>query len=115
MRPRQSPLLATLIVGAGVGVIAGGVAGYVIAARSNVSVVTGTFRVGDHQATAAVDGWNYGIVDSVPWLGSDNTWHEDGWPTCLGPVGALRTARFGYTTVQGPTVEWRQVVWIACP
>jgi hypothetical protein len=77
-------------------------------------VLTGAFYVGDHQASVSVNDWAYGITDSVPWLDSNNTWHESGWPTCLGPVGAMRTVRFGYTTVEGPTVTWREVVWVSC-
>ena len=112
MRQQWRLMLAALIVCA----VAAGAAGYAVAAhRSNVSVLTGAFYVGDHEATAQVDGWAYGILDSVSWLDSNNTWHEDGWPACLGPVGATHTARFGYTEVDGPTsMAWRQVVWVSC-
>jgi hypothetical protein len=83
--------------------------------RSNVTVLTGTFYVGDHEASARVDGWAYGISDGVSWLDVHNSWHESGWPECLGPVGTTRTVRFGYTPVDGPTSEsWRQVVWVSC-
>ena len=93
----------------------GGAAGYAVGAnRSNVSVLTGTFYVGDHEASSSVDGWTYGVIDSLPWLDSNNSWHEDGWPACLGPVGTTHTVRFGYTAVDGPTLSWRQVVWVSC-
>jgi hypothetical protein len=112
MRRQWRLMLAALIVCA----VAAGAAGFAVAAhRSNVSVVTGTFHVGDHEASAQVDGFWYGIVDSVSWLDSNNSWHQDGWPACLGPVGTMRTARFGYTEVDGPTsISWRQVVWVSC-
>ncbi len=68
MRTQRAAILAILILCTG----AAGAAGYAIAAhRSNVSVVTGTFYVGDHQASSSVDGWTYGITDSVPWLELD--------------------------------------------
>jgi hypothetical protein len=110
MRSWRALILATLIL------CAGGLAGYAVAAhRSNVSVLSGAFYVGDHQASGSFDGWTYGVIDSVPWLDSSNSWHEDGWPACLGPVGTTRTVRFGYTAVDGPTpISWRQVVWVSC-
>ncbi len=112
MRPWRVPVLATLILCAG----AAGAAVYSAAAhRSNVSVVTGTFYVGDHEASGSVDGWTYGMIDSVHWLDANNSWHEGGWPACLGPVGTAHTVRFGYTAVDGPTsTSWRQVVWVSC-
>jgi hypothetical protein len=112
MRQHLRLMLAALILCA----VAAGAAGYAIAAhRSNVSVLTGDFYVGDHEASAQVDGWAYGILDSVSWLDANNAWHEDGWPACLGPVGTTRSVRFGYTAVDGPTsMSWRQVVWVSC-
>jgi hypothetical protein len=112
MRRRWGLTLAALVVCLG----AGGTAGYAAAAhRSNVSVLTGTFYAGDRQASAKVDGWTYGINSGVSWLDSTNSWHESGWPACLGPVGTTHTVRFGYTAVDGPTSEsWRQVVWVSC-
>jgi hypothetical protein len=114
MRRRWATLLAVLLIG----VAAGGICGYLVAgaSRSNVSVVTGTFYVGDRVATGQVDGWSYGMSYSVGWLDSSNSWHADGWPDCLAPVGSRHTVRFGWTPVDGPTEEaWRQVVWVSCP
>jgi len=93
----------------------GGVAGFVIARTTNVTVLTGSFYVGDHEATAAVGGSAYGVSESVPWVDATNTWHEDGWPACLAPVGATRTATFGVTTINGPFSSWPEVVWVSCP
>jgi hypothetical protein len=112
MRRSWGLTLAALVLCVG----AGATAGYALAAhRSNVSVLTGTFYVGDREASATVDGWAYGINNDVGWLGSNDSWHDAGWPECLGPVGTTHTVRFGYTTVDGPTTEsWRQVVWVSC-
>jgi hypothetical protein len=110
MGARRTLVAAAAILSLGVA----GVAGFVIAHSTNVTVLTGTFYVGDHEATAAVGGTAYGILDSVPWLDSTNAWHEDGWPACLGPVGTYRTATFGEATVNGPTTSWREVLWVSC-
>jgi hypothetical protein len=110
MRPWLVPLLAILVVG----VAAGGVAGYIAAENNNVTVLTGPCRVGDHEAACFVNGSTYGINESAPWLGSDNTYHESGWPDCLGPVGGLHTVPFGYTTVQAFNIIWPEVVWVSC-
>jgi hypothetical protein len=112
MRARWELLLTALLLSA----VVGGAAGYELAAhRSNVSILTGSFYVGDHQAYAQVDGWAYGISDGVSWLDAKNSWHDRGWPACLGPVGTTHTLRFGYTVADGPTGEsWRQVVWVSC-
>ena len=112
MRPLRAIALTALLTAAGVGAAAG----YAVSAhRSNVTVLTGTFYVGDREASAQVNGWVYGIADGVGWLDSSNSWHDTGWPDCLGPVGASKTVRFGYTSVDGPTSQsWRQVVWVSC-
>jgi hypothetical protein len=103
--------LAVLLIGVG----AGGAAGYAVGShRSNVTVLTGTFYAGDREATAHVDGWAYGISDSVRWLDTSNAWHDHGWPDCLAPVGTRHTVRFAWTPVEGPAVSWRQVVWVSC-
>ena len=109
MRARWGLIFAALIL------LAGGAAGYVVGAhRSNFSVLTGTFYIGDHQAEGSVDGWSYGLRYSVAWLSSNNVWYQDGWPDCLGPIGTTRTVRFGYTAVDGPSGSWRQIVWLSC-
>ena len=112
MRASWAVVISALVVASG----AGGAVGYAVSAhRSNVTVLTGTFYVGDRQASGAVDGWTYGMNDSVDWLDSHNTWHEGGWPDCLEPVGSTKTIRFGYTPVDGPTSNsWRQIVWVSC-
>jgi hypothetical protein len=110
MGARRTLAVAALILSLGLA----GVAGFVIAHNTNVTVMTGTFYVGDHEATAAVGGKPYSIVGSVPWLDSTNAWHEDGWPSCLGPVGTYRAATFGEATVDGPTTSWSEVLWVSC-
>jgi hypothetical protein len=110
MRPLSAPLLATLLVG----VVVGGVGGYVDAQKTEVTVLTGPCRVGDHQAACFVNETTYGFEESVPWLGSDNTYHEGGWPDCLGPVGGMHTVRFAYTTIDAFNTSWPEVVWVSC-
>ena len=99
-----------------IGVVGGGFAGYAVANRaSSVSVITGPFYAGDHQASATVDGWSYGITGSVAWVDAGGSLHEAGWPDCLSPAGTTHTLRFGYVQVSGPAgQEWRQVVWVSC-
>lgn len=113
MRHLWAVVVTALLTAAGVG----GAAGYAVAAHgSNVAVLTGSFYVGDHEASAQLNGWVYAISEGVGWLDSSNSWHESGWPDCLGPIGTTRTVRFGYTSVDGPTSQsWRQVVWVSCP
>ena len=112
MTRRWRQILVALLVAAA----AGGAAGYAVAAhRSNVTVAMGTFYVGDREASGDVNGWVYGISESVAWLDARDSWHESGWPDCLAPIGATKTVRFGYASVDGPTTEsWRQVVWVSC-
>jgi hypothetical protein len=111
MRAWRTRILAALVLCLGIG----GAAGFVIARGTDVTVLTGKFYVGDHQASGPVGSWEYGILDSVPWVDSTDSWHENGWPACLGPVGTYHTITFGETTVNGPTSTWREVVWVACP
>jgi hypothetical protein len=107
----RAVVLAFLLIGIAVG----GVAGYAVAGlRSNVTVLTGTFYAGDRVATAEVDGWDYGLNDGVRWLDSMNTWHEDGWPDCLSPIGTTHTVRFAWAPVDVLSVSWRQIVWVSC-
>jgi hypothetical protein len=94
---------------------AGGIAGYAIRDhRPTVTVLTGTFYAGDRQAEATVDGWSYGLSDGVTWQDAQGSWHDRGWPDCLGPVGSTHTLRFGYVPVTGLAEAWRQVVWVSC-
>ena len=112
MRSHRAPILASLILCVG----AGGAAGYAVAAnRSPVSMLTGTFYVGDHQASGFVDGWIYGMIDSVPWLDSSDTWHDSGWPACRGPLGTTHSLRFGYTGVDRTDAHIVAAGWCGSP
>jgi hypothetical protein len=97
--------------------IAVGVAGYVVGNRhDNVTkVLVGKFHVGQNVASASVDGWAYGVSDSVPWVDSSGNMHEDGWPACLSRAGTEVRVRFGEVSVAGPQSEsWRAIVWVDC-
>jgi hypothetical protein len=75
----------------------------------------GNAYVGAHQASVRVDGWAYGIADSVPWFDSAGSFHESGWPICLGGTGSTVRIRFGEIPVTGPNaVAWRAVAWVDC-
>ena len=77
--------------------------------------LTGTFYVGDHQASAPVGGWWYGVTESVEWVDAGGSLHEGGWPVCLGTSGHHVRARFGEVTVTGPDDSGsRPIVRIDC-
>ncbi|MGA8417107.1 MAG: hypothetical protein WB808_10865 [Candidatus Dormiibacterota bacterium] len=82
-----------------------------------VTVVTADARVGDNVATAFDGGWAYGIPMDVAWLGTDNSWRQDGQPACLAWNGSPRdvSIQFGWVPVTSPAgSSWRQVVWVSC-
>jgi hypothetical protein len=113
---RVNPLLAGC-VGAALLLALVAVASYEAGTKhgNHVRALTGRAYVGAHQAAARVDGWSYGIVDSVSWVGRDGVAHEDGWPACLSPLGATVQVRFGEISVSGPQDDsWREVVWVDC-
>lgn len=111
MRQGRIALLGVLLAG----VLSGGVAGYAAGShRSQVTVTTGSFYAGDHQATGTIDGWSYGLTDGVTWVDSANAWHESGWPDCLAPAGSTHTVRFAWAPVDVMGMSWRQVVWVSC-
>jgi hypothetical protein len=92
-------------------------AGYALGSENGnrIKAIEGNAYVGAHQASVKVDGWAYGIVDSVPWFDSAGSFHESGWPTCLGSVGSTVRIKFGETPVSGPNGEtWREVAWVDC-
>ena len=82
---------------------------------NHVRALTGDAYVGAHQAGVRVDGWSYGITESVQWVDRSGASHESGWPSCLAPLGATVRVRFGEIAVQGPQQDsWREVVWVDC-
>jgi len=91
--------------------------GYAVGLKheQRTNVLTGDFYVGAQQATGDVDGWVYGIVDSVSWVDPEGSFHQSGWPTCLDTVGTTVRATFGEVPATGPQgSSWRQVVWVDC-
>jgi hypothetical protein len=62
-----------------------------------------------------VDGTSYGFTDSMPWIDPSNTYHDGGWPACLGTVTTLRSVTFGITRVDYPDGgSGDQVVYVDC-
>ena len=83
----------------------------------HLTVRTGRAFVGDRQATITVGGWNYAVNGSVAWLDSSGSFHESGWPACLGPIGSTIKVRFGEIATPGPEaggISLRTVVWVDC-
>lgn len=76
----------------------------------------GPAYVGDRHASIAVDGWDYGLSQSVAWIDAAGSHHGDGWPECLDvPAGTLvADVRFASVEVEVDDVGWRQVVLIDC-
>jgi hypothetical protein len=95
------------------GLLLAGLAGFVIGSeRSDVIELEGRAHVGDHMASIESDGWFYGVSDSVAWIDGSGTFHEDGWPGCLGSAGNTVTVRFGAVPV--PALGIRAVVYVDC-
>jgi hypothetical protein len=90
-----------------------GLAGFLIGSeRSDVMDLVGRAHVGDHMASIESDGWFYGLSDSVAWIDASGSFHEDGWPECLGSAGTRPNVRFGAVAV--PSVGIRAVVYVDC-
>jgi hypothetical protein len=82
-----------LVLGAGLG--------YLVASnRSSVEELTGRAGVGDHVASIQVGDRFYGVSESVAWIDASGSYHDDGWPDCLGPAGNTSTVRFGAEDVE---------------
>lgn len=78
--------------------------------------LTGTAQVGLHEASACIDGWCYGIDDSVHWFDARGRSHDSGWPDCLDRVGSTVTIQFGAVAVSYPDDSGeRLVTWVRCP
>jgi hypothetical protein len=93
------------------------VVGFLLGAgRSEVMELRGTAQVGDHMASIEVDGWWYGVSDTVPWIDEDNSHHDGGWPSCLGRAGSNPTVKFGAVPVTPPDsgLTYRAVVFVDC-
>jgi hypothetical protein len=114
--PPTSPSLPSVgnriwvLVGA---VLLGGLAGFLIGSgRSGVAELEGRAAVGDHVATIESGGWSYGLSQSVAWIDESGTFHEGGWPECLGPPGTRPNVRSGAVAV--PSLVIRAVVFVDC-
>jgi hypothetical protein len=84
--------------------------------RQQMTVLTGNGYVGIDQASITVGDWVYGIQGpgNIPWLDSQGSTHESGWPACLRGPGRVRVT-FGEVPVTAPDGGmWRQVVWVDC-
>jgi hypothetical protein len=102
--------MAWLLGGA---VLLAGLAGFVIgSARSGIAELEGRAAVGDHVASIESGGWTYGLSESVAWIDASGSFHEDGWPDCLGRAGNRPNVRFG--AVAAPSLGIRAVVYVDC-
>ena len=111
------PVVRRLWVWIGAGLLLAASVGYVFGSHrsSDVTGLTGRAQVGDHVATIYVNDWAYGVLDSVPWLDSAGSFHEGGWPDCLGGVGGSPLVRFGAAPVTLPNdMTIRAVVFVDC-
>jgi hypothetical protein len=83
--------------------------------RSSTRVVTGPVDVGDQVVTMTVEGTSYGFSQSMPWIDANNSYHEGGWPECLGRDTTLASATFGIARVDYPDgSSGDQVVYVDC-
>ena len=93
------------------------IAGYALGShRDTTRVVTGPALVGDRVVSmTAPDGTVYGFSESMPWIDANNSWHEGGWPSCLGSLMTLPSVTFGVDHVDYPdAVSADQVVYVDC-
>jgi hypothetical protein len=106
----SSGMRASVLVGA---VLSVGLAGFLIGSgRSDLMDLEGRAHVGDRMASIESGGWFYGLSDSVAWIDRSGSFHEDGWPECLGGPGTRPNVRFGAVTV--PSLGFRAVVYVDC-
>lgn len=83
--------------------------------RSSTRAVTGPAQVGDRVVTMTVDGTSYGFSESMPWIDANNSYHEGGWPDCLGSETTLPAVTFGIERVDFPDgASGDQVVYVDC-
>ncbi len=88
--------------------------GYAVGEDAHATrVLTGSAYAGDRVATWTVDGWAYGIRDSVAWTDRDGVRHESGWPDCLA-LGRTTTIRFAETAASADGWTTRVVTWVDC-
>jgi hypothetical protein len=91
--------------------------GYLIGShRGGTHTVTGPAYVGVNVVSmTGSDGIVYGFRDSVPWMDVTGSWHDGGWPECLGTTTTLPSATFGVTRVDYPDgSSAEQVVYVDC-
>jgi hypothetical protein len=86
------------------------------ASAQEVDWHTGVAQFGAQQMSATIDGWTYGVVESVPaWTDSAGVMHRDGWPDCFRvPAGTRRVARFATVPVDVRYTQWQQDVMVDC-
>jgi hypothetical protein len=92
-------------------------AGYVIGShRGGTHAVTGPAQVGVKVVSmTGADGTVYGFTGSMPWIDASGSWHDGGWPECLGTTTTLSSATFGVTRVDYPNgSSAEQVVYVDC-
>jgi hypothetical protein len=76
---------------------------------------SGRGQVGIREVSIDYHGWTYGVSGSVPtWRDAAGTWRDDGWPSCLRPVGHSLEVRFQARTVTVEGTTWRPIVAIDC-
>src|SRR5919106_457016 len=109
-RPSLLPWSAWVFAGA---LLLAGLLGFVIGSeRSGVADLQGRAQVGDHVASIESGGWFYGLSESVAWIDASGSFHEDGWPECLGSAGTRPNVRFGAVAVR--LLGIRAVVYVDC-
>ena len=99
-----------------VGLLAIGLAvGYAVGSQASaVEHLVGRASVGEDQASIQVEDVFYALDGLVPWIDSEGTAHDGGWPACLTP-GQTVIVRFGGQLVDlpGGSGEYR-VAYVDC-
>jgi len=110
-------LRGMFVLGVVVIVAVSGVVGYALGIDGpRTRHLQGRASVGDGTATIRSEGMLYDVPRSVAWIDATGSFHEDGWPECLGSSGTTTgDLRFGVTDVSVPDAPgFTSVVYVDC-
>ena len=93
------------------------VAGYLLGHRARiVRESVGCLSADKVISCTLDDGWTVSVPLDVAWSDVNDTFHQQGRPTCLPPTGRglEGPVQIAWTKVEAGDIGWRQVVWVGC-
>jgi len=105
------------VIGLIVITLVAGLVGYAIGSgHAKTQERHGTAYVGNRMASIRSGNRYYGVEASVPWFDRSGTFHDDGWPSCLGEAGGEVPVTFGLAPVSPPNagLTFGAVTFIDC-